>query len=108
MKDVTVKCPFCERLFLMPRPMFFTERERTACPDCRAEALRNMNATTQADDPLTTIASLRRKGWNAAIERAAAVAEHYARLMNSQAAQRAADEIRTLASSDRGAASGDR
>lgn len=38
---VTVKCPFCERLFLMLRPLFIDERERTACPACRAEAARN-------------------------------------------------------------------
>lgn len=49
-------------------------------------------------DPLTVIAALRRKGWNAAIKRAAEVADHYAELMNSQGAQRAADEIRTLIS----------
>lgn len=41
MSEVTVKCPFCERLFLMPRPLFIGERERTACPACRAEAKRN-------------------------------------------------------------------
>lgn len=38
---VTVKCPFCERLFLMPRPLFLGERERTACPSCRAQAAQN-------------------------------------------------------------------
>jgi hypothetical protein len=42
----------------------------------------------------------RRKGWNSAIRRAAEVAEHYARLMNSEAAQRAADEIRAMHSQD--------
>lgn len=39
---VTVRCPFCERLFLMTRPLFTTEREQTACSSCRAEAKRNM------------------------------------------------------------------
>lgn len=38
---VTVRCPFCERLFLMPRPLFTSERENTACPACRAEAEKN-------------------------------------------------------------------
>lgn len=38
---VTVRCPFCDRLFLMPRPLFRSERETTACPECRAEAKRN-------------------------------------------------------------------
>ena len=41
MSEVVVKCPFCERLFLMLRPLFLGERERTACPSCRAEAKRN-------------------------------------------------------------------
>jgi hypothetical protein len=49
-------------------------------------------------DPLAVIAALRRKGWNSAIRRAAEVAEHYAKLMNSEAAQRVADEIRAMLS----------
>ena len=39
--QVTVRCPFCDRLFLMTRPLFTSERERTACPACRSEARRN-------------------------------------------------------------------
>lgn len=38
---VTVRCPFCEKLFLMPRPLFKSERDTTACPACRAEAKAN-------------------------------------------------------------------
>jgi endogenous inhibitor of DNA gyrase (YacG/DUF329 family) len=38
---VTVRCPFCDRLFLMARPLFVDERNRTACPACRAEAVSN-------------------------------------------------------------------
>jgi uncharacterized paraquat-inducible protein A len=41
---VTVRCPFCEKLFLMPRPLFKGERELTACPKCHAEATENMKA----------------------------------------------------------------
>jgi hypothetical protein len=41
MHGVTARCPFCERLFIMPRPLFVVERERTACPACHAEAERN-------------------------------------------------------------------
>jgi hypothetical protein len=41
MSNVTVKCPFCERLFIMTRPLFLGERERTACPQCAAEAASN-------------------------------------------------------------------
>lgn len=41
---VTVKCPFCERLFLMTRPLFVAERERTACPACRRAAEENTKA----------------------------------------------------------------
>src|SRR5690606_31585652 len=37
-------------------------------------------------DSLAVIAALRRKGWNSAIRRAAEVAEHYAKLMKSEAA----------------------
>lgn len=40
----------------------------------------------------------RRKGWNSAIRRCAEVAEHYAKLMNSEAAQRVAVEIRAMLS----------
>jgi hypothetical protein len=49
-------------------------------------------------DPLAVIAALRRKGWNSAIRRSAEVAEHYAGLMKSEAAQRVADEIRAMLS----------
>jgi hypothetical protein len=49
-------------------------------------------------DSLAVIAALRRKGWNSAIRRAAEVAEHYAKLMKSEAAQRVADEIRAMKS----------
>lgn len=42
MSSVTVRCPFCGNLFQMSRPLFFTEREHTACPTCRDEAKRNM------------------------------------------------------------------
>jgi hypothetical protein len=49
-------------------------------------------------DSLAVIAALRRKGWNSAIRRAAEVAEHYAGLMKSEAAQRVADEIRAMLS----------
>ena len=47
MDRVTVKCPFCECLFLMLRPLFLGERERTACPACRAEAERNTEKMRQ-------------------------------------------------------------
>lgn len=57
-------------------------------------------------EPLETIAALRRKGWNAGIRRAAEVADHYAMLMKSEAAKRAADEIRALESQDSAADSG--
>ena len=51
-------------------------------------------------DSLAVIAALRRKGWNSAIRRAAEVAEHYAELMKSEAAQRVADEIRAMLSEE--------
>ena len=41
MSKVTAKCPFCEQLFLMERPLFKGEREQTACPACANEARRN-------------------------------------------------------------------
>jgi hypothetical protein len=44
---VTVRCPFCEKLFLMPRPLFKGERELTACPSCRAEAIANTEQMTR-------------------------------------------------------------
>ena len=44
---ITAKCPFCERLFLMPRPLFVGERELTACPACQAEAERNTETMEQ-------------------------------------------------------------
>ena len=50
--SVVVKCPFCERLFLMMRPLFLGERDRTACPACRAEATSNMK---QMSDKITLI-----------------------------------------------------
>lgn len=45
-------------------------------------------------------AHLRRKGWNAAIKRTSELAEHYAGLMKSEAAQRIADEIRAMRSDE--------
>ena len=48
MSEVTVRCEFCERLFLMQRPLFFSEREHAACPACRAEAKRNLEKMRDA------------------------------------------------------------
>jgi endogenous inhibitor of DNA gyrase (YacG/DUF329 family) len=50
---VTVRCPFCDRLFLMPRPLFNSERDTTACPACRAEASRNTEEMTRANREAT-------------------------------------------------------
>jgi hypothetical protein len=66
------------------------EREDYSLITAAAEVLKQ--------DSLAVIAALRRKGWNSAIRRAAEVAEHYAGLMKSEAAQRVADEIRAMLS----------
>ena len=46
---VTVRCQWCERLFLMVRPLFLGERERATCPACRDEARRNMQEMTKKE-----------------------------------------------------------
>lgn len=38
---VAVRCQFCERLFLMPRPVFTSEQQRATCPQCWKEAKLN-------------------------------------------------------------------
>lgn len=44
MSSVTVRCQFCERLFIMERPLFVGERDRATCQGCTAEARRNTDA----------------------------------------------------------------
>lgn len=51
-------------------------------------------------DEMTRDARLRRKGWNAAIKRCAELVDGYAELTKSMGAQRAADAIRALHSTD--------
>lgn len=41
MSKVVVRCAFCDDLFYMERPLFFTERDRAACPKCSEQAKKN-------------------------------------------------------------------
>lgn len=54
MDQVTVRCQFCNDLFVMTRPLFVGERDRVTCPSCRAEAERDTKRKRRAigDDPI--------------------------------------------------------
>ena len=47
MSQVTVRCQYCERLFLMERPLFIDEQKRATCPAYRREARENTEKMTE-------------------------------------------------------------
>lgn len=96
---------------VLERQLANTYKGYQACNDdlikCDEEVMRWFKAASPYATPGSLEEGLkekelgRRKGWNSAITRAAEIAEHYAKLMNSEAAQRAADEIRAMLSEEK-------
>lgn len=70
--------------------------KRDPCGDDRVDDMRHALELDRQDAAEKELG--RRRGWNSAIRRAAEIAEHYAKLMKSEAAQRVADEIRAMKS----------